>query len=147
MEIIRLHYQRGGFDFLKKHSLARNLSSSVSTWEGWDEAAIPRCAHDACPKKPRSRQLQHQVSSSYVVVHWHCHQCYQKLQKHYREWELGYWDWECGWLSLGLSDTWCPSYTGIASLTGNVSCSSCFVCFICRRLLTCTHICDICRNL
>jgi len=39
MEIIRLHYQRGGFDFLKKHSLARNLSSSVSTWEGWDEVS------------------------------------------------------------------------------------------------------------
>ena len=26
----------------------------------------------ACPMKPRSRQLQHQVSNSYVMVHWHC---------------------------------------------------------------------------
>ena len=33
MEIIRLHYQRGGFDLLKKHSLARNLSSAVSIHE------------------------------------------------------------------------------------------------------------------
>jgi len=46
MEVIRLHYQRRGFDFLKKHSSARNLSSSVSTWEGWDE--VSDCHSSLC---------------------------------------------------------------------------------------------------
>ena len=43
MKIIRLHYQRGGFGFLKKHSLARNLSS---LWEGWDE--VSDCHSSLC---------------------------------------------------------------------------------------------------
>jgi len=47
MEIIRLHYQRRGFDFLKKHSSARNLSSSVSIiWEGGDE--VSDCHSSLC---------------------------------------------------------------------------------------------------
>jgi len=113
-----LHYQRGEFDFLNKYSLARNLFRSVSMWESCDE--VSDC-HSSL--KPRSRQLQHQVSSSYVVVH--CHQYHQKLQKHYREWELCCWDWECRWLSLGVIHD-VPATQG-ASLTGSVLCSSCLM--------------------
>ena len=50
------HYQRGGFNFLNKHSLARNLSSLVDPHE--KAGMRSQTCHSS---------LKHQVSSSYVV--------------------------------------------------------------------------------
>ena len=69
MEIIRLHYQRGGFDFLKKHSLARNLSSAFSTREGWDE--VSDC-HSAMCSWCMSQEAQKSTAAriNFLLLTW-----------------------------------------------------------------------------
>lgn len=102
-----------------------------STWH------LERCAHDACPKKFRNRQLQHKVSSSYAVVHWHYHQ-HEIIIRNSKSISL-----TCigAWLlrlrvslaSLNVMRTMLPVIE-----TGNGSCIVFTVWFICRRPMTCT---------
>jgi len=122
MEIIRLHCQRRGFDFLKKHSLARNLSSSVSIWEGWDE--VSDCHSSLCSWcMSQEAQKSTAAASSFFFLRGGSltlSSVSSEAQKHYREWELCCWDWECQWLSLGVIHD--ALVTQGASLTGSVSC-------------------------
>ena len=127
MEIIRLHYQRGGFDFLKKNSLARNLSSSVSKWEGWDE--VSDCHSSLCSWcMSKEAQKSTVAASSFFFLRdgsLALSSVSSEAQKHHREWELCCWDRECQWLSLDVIHD-VPATQG-ASLTGSVSCSSCLM--------------------
>jgi len=153
MEITRLHYQRGGggFDFLKKHSLARNLSSSVSTWEGWDE--VSDCHSSLCSWcMSQEAQRSTAAASSFFFLRGGSLTLSSVLSEAPKtlSWVIAETDSVGGFLSAWMRDTWCPSYTGSIVLTGRTVYRVYRVWFICRRLLTCTlstHIHDICRNL